>query len=105
MSLVTKNQFKRLFNEQDGCCYYCGIILSDVKVNVDHVIPRSKGGSGSVRNLVLSCYECNMIKLDNDIEVFRRKLIEIGYIEDKFCFEIVGLDKKGDKCNIFILEI
>ena len=32
---------------------------------MDHVIPRSKGGSNGMDNLVLCCRECNTLKADS----------------------------------------
>ena len=41
-------------------CAYCD--ADNVDLNLDHIIPKSRGGSSSLSNLVLSCYECNLIK-------------------------------------------
>jgi 5-methylcytosine-specific restriction endonuclease McrA len=38
-------------------CVYCGAV--DVPLNLDHVVPRSRGGSSRVSNLVPSCIPCN----------------------------------------------
>ena len=35
-----------------------------VKLEVDHVHPRSKGGSDSEDNLVTACFDCNQGKKD-----------------------------------------
>jgi len=40
-------------------CQYCGQHAPDVKLEVDHVIPREDGGSDSPANLKTSCYACN----------------------------------------------
>jgi len=42
-------------------CQYCGEV-SPVKMEVDHIIPRSRGGSDVPGNLVASCHECNQKK-------------------------------------------
>jgi 5-methylcytosine-specific restriction endonuclease McrA len=42
------------------CCIYCG--KTKVPFEVDHVIPRSRGGSNRISNLVLSCHDCNATK-------------------------------------------
>ena len=42
-------------------CQYCG---SDKHLTVDHVIPRSKGGTSSWENIVASCAPCNRRKGD-----------------------------------------
>lgn len=49
-------------------CAYCDI--EDVPFNLDHVHPRSKGGSDRVSNLALSCVPCNQAKDNHRIEVF-----------------------------------
>jgi 5-methylcytosine-specific restriction endonuclease McrA len=41
-------------------CAYCHI--SDVPFELDHLLPRSRGGSNRVSNLVLSCHSCNLAK-------------------------------------------
>ena len=48
-----------LFEREKGCCIYCG---SKGKMEIEHVIPRSRGGTDSLNNLVLSCHECNQAK-------------------------------------------
>ena len=41
-------------------CAYCG--RSDVPLQVEHIVPRSRGGTSRVSNLTLSCRECNQEK-------------------------------------------
>jgi len=43
-------------------CSYCG--RGEPAFELDHVVPRSRGGSDRVFNLVLSCHECNAAKGD-----------------------------------------
>lgn len=45
-------------------CLYCGRKPPEVKLEVDHVIPRSKGGSNKYENLKTACWECNRGKSD-----------------------------------------
>jgi 5-methylcytosine-specific restriction endonuclease McrA len=49
-------------------CVYCGAV--DVPLNLDHVIPRSRGGSNRVSNLVPACIPCNEEKGARLIEEF-----------------------------------
>jgi len=41
-------------------CVYCG--KSDLPLQVEHIIPRSRGGSDRVSNLTLACGSCNQKK-------------------------------------------
>lgn len=47
--------------QRDGYrCRYCGRSPKDgVKLEIDHIIPVSKGGTNDVRNLVTACQQCN----------------------------------------------
>jgi 5-methylcytosine-specific restriction endonuclease McrA len=49
-------------------CIYCG--ATDTPLNIDHVHPRSKGGSDRVSNLVLACISCNQAKGNLPVEEF-----------------------------------
>ena len=58
----------RLVLKQAGLCAYCEKPL--VTVTLDHVKPRSKGGSDDESNLVAACAPCNHAKGDLDVEEF-----------------------------------
>ncbi|MGW5671115.1 RNA-guided endonuclease IscB [Micromonospora sp. NPDC003776] len=49
-------------------CAYCGV--TGVPLNIDHVVPRSRGGSDRVSNLALACVDCNQAKGTTPIEAF-----------------------------------
>lgn len=38
-------------------CFYCGKAVSDFEV--EHMLPKSRGGSNRIDNLTLSCHDCN----------------------------------------------
>ena len=52
-------------------CSYCG--AENVPLEIDHVHPRSKGGSDRVSNLTLSCRACNQKKGNRPVEEFLAK--------------------------------
>jgi 5-methylcytosine-specific restriction endonuclease McrA len=63
---------KRLFREnikaRDGyACVYCG---SSENLTVDHVRPKSKGGTDTADNLVTACRPCNQAKGSMHVDVF-----------------------------------
>ena len=41
-------------------CFYCGKTVSDFEV--EHMLPKSRGGSNRIDNLTLSCHDCNQKK-------------------------------------------
>jgi len=49
-------------------CIYCG--KDNVLLEVEHIHPKSKGGSNRVSNLTLSCTKCNQKKGNKPIEQF-----------------------------------
>lgn len=52
---------RAVFARDDWTCQYCG---SGSHLTVDHVIPRSKGGSSDWQNIVACCAPCNRRKGD-----------------------------------------
>jgi 5-methylcytosine-specific restriction endonuclease McrA len=52
---------RAVFARDDWTCQYCG---SRTGLTVDHVIPRSKGGSSDWNNIVACCAPCNRRKGD-----------------------------------------
>lgn len=61
---VQEVRFSRdnLFERDHHRCQYCGNHFPDQKLNMDHVIPRAKGGRTSWENIVTSCIPCNTRK-------------------------------------------
>ena len=46
--------------ERDGeLCWLCKMPLNPQTVSLDHFVPQSRGGSGSLSNLQLACSPCN----------------------------------------------
>lgn len=52
----------RIFERDEGRCTYCGVELTPDRFNVDHLLPRSRGGTDVESNLALSCVFCNSKK-------------------------------------------
>jgi len=52
-----------VFKKCNYSCKFCGRNVNDgVKLEVDHIIPKSKGGSNHIDNLQILCRECNIGK-------------------------------------------
>ena len=52
-------------------CELCGISADQKALDVDHIVPRNKGGSDDISNLQALCYSCNRMKRDTDATDFR----------------------------------
>lgn len=50
---------KRIYKRDNNQCVYCE---SKKHLTIDHVIPKSKGGNNSWKNLVTCCLPCNLKK-------------------------------------------
>lgn len=63
---------KNIFERDGWTCQYCGTRppsktaalnwMKENALNLDHVVPRSKGGKTTWNNVVTSCYKCNSKK-------------------------------------------
>ncbi len=60
-----KLRFK-ILKRDNFTCSYCGRNVKEdkIKLQADHIIPKSKGGNDDEDNLITSCYECNFGKRD-----------------------------------------
>ena len=59
--------------KRDRKCVLCGAapdVDSAVRLHVDHIVPRSKGGSNDMSNLQVLCAECNLGKSNRDDTAF-----------------------------------
>ena len=62
-----RKQKHMLFGQQEGQCAGCKVEFLFRIMEVDHVVPRSRGGSDHPDNLQLLCPNCNRIKGDRDM--------------------------------------
>ncbi len=57
---------RALFARDEWQCAYCG--ETGVRLTLDHVVPRSRGGDSVWENVVTSCAPCNLRKGDRLLE-------------------------------------
>lgn len=67
--LRTESQKLRflIFSKHKFTCQYCGAKAPEVKLEIDHILPISKGGMDCEDNLTTSCQDCNRGKLNDFI--------------------------------------
>lgn len=51
-----------IFARDGNTCQYCGRRFPRTELNLDHVVPRSRGGLSTWENIVCSCHVCNRRK-------------------------------------------
>ncbi len=56
---VSKRTRFEVLKRDDHTCQYCGAKAPDAVLHVDHVIPKSLGGSNKPENLLTACKDCN----------------------------------------------
>lgn len=59
----------KVYNKCGGRCAYCGKRFK--KLEIDHLIPLSAGGSSELDNLLPACSLCNRVKKDLSLEEFK----------------------------------
>ena len=80
-----------IYKRDDNKCQYCG---STRHLTIDHVIPKSKGGSEDWDNLVVACSSCNTKKGDKLLEHTDMKLLK----KPRAPYNTMHI--KLNKCNI-----
>ena len=76
----SKNIKHQLFGIQEGRCNLCKHEIEFRHMEVDHVIPRAKGGPDDDANLQLLCGHCNRVKGKSTMEEARVRLKELGVL-------------------------
>lgn len=62
---------RSVFEAADWKCVYCG---SEEDLTIDHIIPKSRGGSNDISNLAAACHRCNCEKGAKPVDEFMSQL-------------------------------
>ena len=70
-----RNHVDTLYGKQAGDCDGCGVHFPKRNLTVDHIVPKSKGGTDHVENLWLLCGACNSSKgTRSQLEFLRERM-------------------------------
>lgn len=53
---------RNIFYRDRNRCQYCGRVFASTELNLDHVVPLSRGGTSCWENVVCACITCNSRK-------------------------------------------
>ena len=73
---------KWLYGEQSGHCAGCGKHFEERHLEIDHYVPKSKGGTDHRSNLQLLCGACNRMKGNRPQAYLEAQLKRLGIILD-----------------------
>jgi len=115
---LTKKIRFEVFKRDNFTCQYCGKTPPAITLEVDHIMPISKGGNDDINNLITSCFGCNRGKgsielkritpaLENNLEVLKEKekqlkeylktIKKIELIKQKMFIEVIIIFEKEFK--------
>lgn len=57
-----------LLEKRGRACAYCGV--ADVPLQIEHIVPKTRGGTNRISNLTLACQDCNQKKGAQPVEEF-----------------------------------
>ena len=78
---------KRLFKQQEGHCNGCNVDLEIQHFEIDHIVPKAKGGGDYIENYQLLCGNCNRMKGARPMEYLREKIrVRLSLMKNKVTF-------------------
>lgn len=96
-------------------CQYCGGVFHPDKLNVDHIIPRSRQDllpkgirASSFENIVCSCFQCNTKKSDKTLKESKMSLIKVPKSitkSEKITLEILSRNQMPDEWKPYIIKV
>lgn len=98
-ALMTQQLRKRIKERDNYTCHYCHNSISkepNLLLEIDHIIPLSKGGKTEERNLQTLCWKCNRSKgnkIIQNIEIgeqLQNDLQDVGYLNDRLAPEKIN---------------
>lgn len=70
-----RKTLRLVYEKTGGRCWYCATFHRPFdNWQIEHQLPRARGGSDDLGNLVLACQECNVQKGKKTVDEYRRAL-------------------------------
>lgn len=107
--ISTRKRFE-IFKRDSFTCQYCGVKPPKTPLEVDHIIPVSKGGTNDEHNLITACFDCNRGKSNiiadvnlSQIDVIMEKK-RIAVLQNKKYQKILNDEKKQIESEINLID-
>ncbi len=98
-------------NNNEYICPYCDLPINKENErdwNVDHIVPKSKGGTTEIENLTICHRQCNTIKGDNDgnwiFEIKKEKELKLNIQKQKELEQKRAITEPIDKTMLEIKD-
>lgn len=62
-----------IFKRDNFTCQYCGRKTPEAILELDHIIPKCKGGKNDIQNYITSCFECNRGKAGSPLDKIKTR--------------------------------
>ena len=93
----------RVLTRARGRCECCGAHEHQRALEVEHIIPKTHGGSDGINNLQALCFRCNAGKGDADTTDFRCVQTSYGYREEECVFcQLEGTGRVTERRSLVI---
>lgn len=92
---------KNVLVRDNHTCQYCG--TNKVRLTIDHIVPRSKGGKTTFENCVAACRECNSKKGNKTPR--EAKMFPRSRPTEPTIMEFLRLQMKRERVDKFLKEI
>jgi 5-methylcytosine-specific restriction endonuclease McrA len=70
---LTLDQAIALIEAANGKCAYC--LRTEISLGFDHRVPMSQGGANAIENIVVVCWDCNVLKGRNTSSIVQVSLL------------------------------
>lgn len=81
-----------LYERQKGCCPWCGERMSCHKMSIEHIIPKSLGGTHDLVNLAVAHRKCNSARM-SDVTIMPVDRPEFDFIRVRLiAYQQVGAE-------------
>jgi hypothetical protein len=88
----------KIFRRDRTLCAYCGDAFAEKHLQVEHILPESRGGPYSWMNLTSACAFCNAKKGCKTPEEARMPLLFLPYVPNRF--EDFILQGRNIRCDV-----